>query len=119
MPVHLQMSLSRPTVGIKMNGPNGMFCDTCRYILVCFPQHNVEGLLFSWPSPCLGFPFLGPLGKIRLFLFAGTLFKAPMAGYFFDFFTKIINKLFSSNCFAPWQETFADAWDGDGGGPYC
>ena len=37
------------------------------------PQHNVEGLLFSWPWPCLSslldFPFLDPLRKTAAVVF--------------------------------------------------
>ena len=38
-----------------------------------FPQHNVEGLLFSWPWTCLSsllnFLFLNPLGKTAAVVF--------------------------------------------------
>ena len=45
---------------------------------------------------------------------------SPWQGTFLNFFQqegwKIINNLFFLNLFAPWQETFADARDGDGDG---
>ena len=37
------------------------------YVSICFPQHSVEGLLFSWPWACLSslldLLFVDPLGK--------------------------------------------------------
>ena len=88
------------------------------------PQHDVEGLLFSWPWPCLSslldLLFLDPLGKtaaVLVVLFGYWPLSSPV---FFAFKIHTNHRNSSNMCFlltfAPWQETFADAADEDGGG---
>ena len=66
----------------------------------------------------VGFPPFGPPRENGGCTFRPDAFLSPLAGYFFTFFIKIIenhqNCVFS-NLFDPWQETFADAGDVDGG----
>ena len=97
-----------------------------------FPKHNVEGLLFSWPWPWMSsvlyFLIFDPLGKTAAVVFvtfsyclANDPFLSPLVRLFLIFFVKIIEiHHFFSYFFVPWQETIADARDGDeeGGGPF-
>ena len=69
----------------------------------------------------VGFLFLDPLGKTAGVVFRADPFLSPQARYFFDIFIQIIEnhqKCVFFNLSAPWQETFADAGDGDEGGPF-
>ena len=71
------------------------------------------------------FPLFGPLGKtatvvfVRIPLDIRQYLRQYLTTEFFYLFhrnhIKASNK-FVLNLFAPWQETFADAGDGDGGG---
>ena len=65
----------------------------------------------------------GPCPEINKVIFPKQIIDfqkkwSPPGRRFFIFFIKIIEiikNVFFSNLFAPWQETFADAGDGDGG----
>ena len=63
---------------------------------------------------------MDPLGTTAEVFVRGEPFLSPWQGIFLIFFfhkndTTNHQTLFFSNCFVPWQETFADAGDGDGG----
>ena len=79
------------------------------YVCVVFAQHNVEGLLFSWPWPCLSslldFLFLNPLGKTVAIVFvfcscflAENPFLSPLVGILFGFFSYKSKKVIKNIC---------------------
>ena len=65
--------------------------------------------------------FWTPSGKQRKLFSRGPLFKPPGRVLFYFLHTNHRNSsnfVFLLICLPPWQETFADARDGDGGGPF-
>ena len=95
------------------------------------PSTYVEGFLFSWPRSCLSsfvdFIFLEPLGKTATIVFVTFFRKTPLQirqyltkEHFLTFLIQMMGNsstmCFFSSFLSPWQETFADAGDGDGAG---
>ena len=67
------------------------------YLFVLFLQHNLEGLLFSWPWSCLllllDLLCLDPLGKRATMVFIRTALDIRQyltKGFFWTFFIKIL-----------------------------
>ena len=90
--------LGSPT-GLVINFYFGArFWDMITCICFVFPSTYVEGLVFSWPWPCLlsllDFLFLDHLGKAAAIVFVlfsyGPLFELPGMLFVWPFFIKII-----------------------------
>ena len=66
----------------------------------------------------VGFPLFGPPRENGGYTFRADPVLSSLTEYFLHLFIQIIEIIKKTNLmfFAPWQETFADAGDGDWGG---